>query len=415
MTERELRKPERISTIAAQTGCSEHKIIGVAEVFRAPEYSFLTPSKEIPLNGESILDLTHESIIRLWDTLRRWMDEEEASVKLYRNLAAAARQYQEGNGRLWTAPDLLLGLRWREENRPTLSWAEKIDPAFERAMLFLKNSEEEYMIREDYGRKIGTDNVKRSRLVAGILGLLAILSLIALGAVWSLRNRAEKQKSIAIQMKEETIALNDRLNDSLQVLASAVREETGLAGEDGASSDERVQQAEERARNAEAEMKELDSRRSSAVEKAAELNRYRMISLSKSLAMRSINNSVNSDLQILLAWQAYLFNDRYSGLTEDPDIFAGLYEVCRKYGNRICARFAPDGAEFTAMAQGTDGGFFTADSRGRVMSWTEDQPARGFTLLWSGNKKISTMSVSPDASWLAVRDRELGDINDTCR
>lgn len=398
---RELRKPERISTIAAQTGCSEHEIIGVAEVFRAPEYSFLTPSKEIPLNGESILDLTHESIIRLWDTLRRWMDEEEASVKLYRNLAAAAGQYQEGSGRLWTAPDLLLALRWREENRPTLAWAEKIDPAFERAILFLKNSEEEYRIREDYGRKIGTDTVKRSRLVAGILGLLAILSLIALGAVWSLRDRAEKQKSIAIQMKEETIALNDRLNDSLQVLASSVREESWLAGEEGASSDERVQQAEQKARNAEAEMKELESRRASAVEKAAELNRYRMISLSKSLALRSINNAATSDLQILLAWQAYLFNDRYSGLTEDPDIFAGLYEVCRKYGNRFCTRFTPDGAEFTAMARGTDGVFFTADSRGRVMSWKGDQPARGFTLLWSGNKKISSMSVSPDASWLA--------------
>jgi hypothetical protein len=167
---RELRKPERVSTIAAQTGCSEQEIIDVAEVFRAPEYSFLTPSKEIPLNGDSILDLTHESIIRLWDTLRRWMDEEEASIKIYRNLAAAAEQYQEGNGRLWTAPDLLLALRWREENNPTLAWAEKTDPAFERAMLFLKNSEEEYRIREEYGRKIGTENVKRSRVVASVLG-----------------------------------------------------------------------------------------------------------------------------------------------------------------------------------------------------------------------------------------------------
>lgn len=395
---RELRKPERISTIEALTGCSEHEIIGVAEVFRAPEYSFLTPSKEIPLSGDSILDLTHESIIRLWDTLRRWMDEEEASVKTYRNLAASARQYQEGNGRLWIAPDLLLALRWSEENKPTLAWAERIDPAFERAMLFLKNSEEEYRIREEYGRKIGTENVKRSRVVAGILGLLAILSLVALGAVWSLRNRAEKQKSIAIQMKEETIALNDRLADSLKVLASSVRPESGT---EETASDEKVQQAEERARNAEAELKSLDSRRASAVEKAAELNRYRMISLSKSLAMRSINHTGNKDLQILLAWQAYLFNERHSGLKEDPDVFAGLYEVCRKYGNRFCTRFTPDGAEFTAMAQGSDGEFFTADTRGRVMRWKGDQPARGFTLLWSGNKKISTMAVSPDVSWLA--------------
>lgn len=398
---RELRKPERISTIAAITGCPEHEIIRVAEVFRAPEYSFLTPSKEIPLNGESILDLTHESIIRLWDTLRRWMDEEEASVRLYRNLAAAAGQYQEGNGRLWTAPDLLLALRWREQNNPTLAWAEKTDPAFERAMLFLKNSEEEYRIREEYGRRIGTENVKRSRLVAGILGLLAILSLVALGAVWSLRNRAEKQKSIAIQMKEETIAMNDRLTDSLRLLATSFRPDSGMAGWIDATSAERLLQAEKRAREAEAEIREMDARRATAVEKAAELNRYRMISLSKSLAMRSINYARNRDLQILLAWQAYLFNERNSGLKEDPDIFAGLYQVCRNYGNRFCTRFAPDGAEFTAMAQGAGGEFFTADTKGRVMGWKADQPARGFTLLWSGNRKISTMSVNPDNSWIA--------------
>ncbi|MDZ7636036.1 MAG: hypothetical protein U5L72_17010 [Bacteroidales bacterium] len=136
---RELRKPERVLAIAAQTGCTEQEIIDVANVFQGPEYSFITPSKEVPLTRESMLDLTHESIIRLWGTLRSWMDEEETSVKLYLKLAAAAEQYQEGNGKLWMAPDLLVALRWREENKPALAWAEKIDPAFERTMLFLKN------------------------------------------------------------------------------------------------------------------------------------------------------------------------------------------------------------------------------------------------------------------------------------
>ncbi len=205
---RELRKPERILAIAAQTGCTEQEIIDVAEVFRSPEYSFITPSKEVPLTRESILDLTHESIIRLWGTLRNWMDEEETSGKLYLQLAVSAGQYQEGNGKLWTAPDLLVALRWREENNPTLAWAEKIDPAFERTMLFLKNSEEEYVNREEYNRKTGTETIKRSRLITGLLGLIALATLIALGTVFTLRNRAEKQKSVAIQMKDEAIAVN---------------------------------------------------------------------------------------------------------------------------------------------------------------------------------------------------------------
>jgi hypothetical protein len=117
---RELRKPERISTIAALTGCSEHEIIGVAEVFRAPEYSFLTPSKEIPLNGDSILDLTHESIIRLWELSGGgWMRRkpQSSSTGTWRHPPDSTRR---ATAVLWTAPDLLLALRWREENN--LPW-----------------------------------------------------------------------------------------------------------------------------------------------------------------------------------------------------------------------------------------------------------------------------------------------------
>ena len=398
---RELRKPERISTIAVLTGCAEHEIIGVAEVFRSPEYSFLTPSKEVPLNGESILDLTHESIIRLWGNLRKWMDEEEASVKLYRQLASAAAQYQEGTGRLWTAPDLLMALRWRDENNPTLAWAEKIDPAFERALIFLKNSEEEYLIREEYGRKSSNETVRRSRLIAGLLGLLAILTLVALGAVYSLRNRAERQKSVAIQMKDEAVTLNDRLSDSLEVLSSALGLAPAATEGNLIMPEERVKQAEARARSAEEAVREMASGKAEDMERFSKANSKRMLSLARSLAVRSLNHAGNKDLQILLAWQAYLFNRKYDGIAEDADVFAGLYDVSKRYGNRFCARYTPDGAEYTAMAEGFDGIFFTADSKGRVLSWKAGQPSAGYDLVWSGNKTISAMTLSPDRSWLA--------------
>ncbi len=402
---RELRKPERISEIAAQTGCREQEIIAVADVFRAPEYSFITPTREVPLNGESILDLTHESIIRLWGILRKWIDEETSSVKLYRQLAAAAEQYQEGNGRLWAAPDLLIAQRWREENNPTLAWAEKTDPAFERAMLFLKSSEEEYMVREEYLRKTGTENIKRSRLIAGLLGLLALVTLLAFGTVYSLRNRAEKQRSVAVQMKDEAVALNERLSDSLDFLADTLRsaaEQADIERMNALSANGRAEKAQVRATAAESIVGEIASGKEAALQKATEDNRYRMLSLARSLAMRSLNHGGEKDLQILLAWQAYLFNERHLGMTEDPDVFSALYEVGKRYGNRFYARFIPDGAGVTAMADELAGhSFFTADTKGRVLHWKNSDPAKGYKLIWSGDKVIRAMAVSPDAEWLA--------------
>lgn len=385
----------------------------------------------MPLNGESILDLTHESIIRHWNMLRRWMDEEEISVKLYMQLAVAAQQYQDGNGKLWTAPDLLMAVRWREENNPTLAWAEKFDPAFERAMLFLKNSEEEYLVREEYERKTGTESIKRSRLMAGLLGLLALATLLALGAVYSLRNRAEKQKAVAVQLKDEAVAFNERLSDSLEFLEDTLKSAAELAEIErmnALAASGREEMAQVRAASAESIVSEIASGKEAAEKKVAEENRNRMLSLARSLAMRSLNHAGKKDLQILLAWQAYLFNERQSGLTEDPDLFSALYDVGKRYGNRFYARFISDGAGITAMAAGSDGhSLYTADIKGRVLRWQGGDAANNNRLIWSGDKVIRVMTVSPGAEWLAcgtetseivmipITDDSIGyQLSDTC-
>jgi energy-coupling factor transporter ATP-binding protein EcfA2 len=402
---REMRRPETIATIATQTGCTVEEIINVAEVFRHPDYSFLTPASDIPLNKDSVIDLSHESIIKLWSTIRKWLDDEDASKRLYLKLAAAAEQYQEGNGKLWSAPDLFIAIKWREENNPTLAWAEKIDPAFERTMLFLKNSEEEYAALEVYNKKADYGKIKRSRLIAGILGMMVLLALIALGTLYSLRNRSEKQKSVALQLKDEAIAYTNVLGDSLNLLSYTFRtaeQEAGLEKLNAISAINRAQEAEKKASAKDNMLKEAENEKTAAVVMATVENRSKMLAVARSLAMRSINHTGEQDLQILLAWQAYLFNERHEGIEDDADIFSALYEVSKRYGNKYYSRFRPDGASVTAVAQGPDGYFFyTADTEGRVLRWQNDQPGKGYNLIWSGDKVIKAMSVSPDASWLA--------------
>lgn len=402
---RELRRPERIISISRQTGCTIEEIIQVAEVFRSPEYSFITPSKEVPLTADSVLDLTHESIIRLWSMLRKWMDDEGASRKLYLQLARAAEHYQEGTGKLWSAPDLLLAVRWREENNPTLAWAEKIDPAFERTMLFLRNSEEEYAVREEYHRKTGTERIRRSRLIAGILGLMALITLIALGTVYSLRTKAEKQRSVALQMKDEALAFSDLLSDSLNSLQDTLKTasmQADLERANALTSVTRAAEAEEKAAEAERTAMESVSEKAAAVAAALEESRRKMLAVATSLSVRSLNYSGDKDLQILLARQAYIFNDRYSGTEDDPDLFLALYDVGKRYGDSYYSRFFDEGVEVTAMAEDQARHYvYTADSEGRVLRWRNDNTAWIQRMIWSGDKIIKVMTVSPDASWLA--------------
>ena len=402
---REIRKPERISAIAAQTGCTVDEIIRVVEVFRAPDYSFLTPPAYVPLDENSIIDLTHESIIKLWGNLRKWIDDEEASRRTYLQLASAAALYQEGKGKLWSAPDLLMAVRWREENKPTLAWAERHDPAFERTMLFLKNSEEENQIQEEYSKKEGKTRIRRSRLFSSLLGLLVLLSLLALGALYTMRLKAERQKSVALQLKDEAVANITLLNDSLTVLADtleATTEEADAARITALAADTRAKEAEVRASKADRIMTEAVNEKAAAVSKATEENRSKMLTVGKSLAVRSLAHSDDQDMQILLAWQGYLFNERYSGVPNDADIYSALYDISKRYGNVYYSQYRIEGNPVTAMAQDPAAGFiYTADTGGRVMRWQSDRPEKGYNVIWSGDKVIEAMTVSPDAAWLA--------------
>ncbi len=402
---RELRRPSNISAIASRTGCTVEEIIHVADVFRSPDYSFITPSSDVSINKDSVIDLSHESIIKLWATLRKWLDDEDASKRMYMQLAAAAEHYQEGKGKLWTAPDLLMALKWREENQPTLAWAEKIDPAFERTMLFLKNSEEEYVVHEEYNRKTGSNKIRRSRLITGILGMIVLLTLTALGALYTLRNRSEKQKSVALQLKDEAVAYTSVLGDSLKKMSGTLFTAEQIAELEkikAIAATDREKEAVRKASQASSILKVAETEKTAAVTLAAEENRRKILTVARSLALRSINHAGDQDLQILLAWQAYLFNKSHEGIEDDSDIFSALYDVSKRYGNKYYYQFRPEGAAVTAMTEASGGHFFyTADTGGRILRWQADLPRKGYDIVWQGDKIIHAMTLSPDESWLA--------------
>jgi hypothetical protein len=208
-----------------------------------------------------------------------------------------------------------------------------------------------------------------------------------------------------LQLKDEAVAYTNVLSDSLNLLSDTFRtaeQEAGLEKLNTVAAINRAREAEQRASAAGNMLKNAETEKTAAVVMATEENRSKMLTVARSLAVRSINHSGEQDLQILLAWQAYLFNERHEGIEDDADIFSALYEVSKRYGNKYYSRFRPDGAAVTAMAQGPDGYFFyTADTEGRVLRWQNDQPGKGYNLIWTGDKVIKAMSVSPDASWLA--------------
>ena len=70
---RGIRHPTSINDIASISKSTIDEVIGVINPFRAAGRSFISPSSEIDLNGNSIIDLSHESLMRIWNKLKVWV------------------------------------------------------------------------------------------------------------------------------------------------------------------------------------------------------------------------------------------------------------------------------------------------------------------------------------------------------
>ena len=140
---RGIRRPLKLATLTeiAATSSEENEVKEVIEVFRDPSRAFLMPPAGEPLEPQRVIDISHESLMRVWKRLRAWAEEESDSTRRYRRLAETAALEKSGKARLWRDPDLQLALDWKEEREPTQAWANLYGGDFESAIDFLQRSQ----------------------------------------------------------------------------------------------------------------------------------------------------------------------------------------------------------------------------------------------------------------------------------
>lgn len=125
-----VRRPARISGITSMVdaglgtrlGASSNQldVIAVVEAFRRDGRSFLSPPPAVRLTDDSVIDITHESLIRQWARLREWTVDEADSRRVAAMVAKEAVQWKESEhdeDRLLTGVRLSEAAEWR--TKPT--------------------------------------------------------------------------------------------------------------------------------------------------------------------------------------------------------------------------------------------------------------------------------------------------------
>ena len=217
-----IRRPTKLSTIANIAGVTEDEVARVVGKFREPGRSLLMPPYGVQLESDTVIDISHESLMRIWDRLKRWLDEESKASEMYLKLSEAAERFQEGKASLWKMPDLQLAINWREENRPTLVWGQRYNPAFERTMVFLETSEKAHVTEQKNKEFLQKRQVKRMRITAVVLGFAALVC-IFLVVLSQIKSAEAEKASIEAQKNAEKAEAN--ADDARKSAAEAKRQE----------------------------------------------------------------------------------------------------------------------------------------------------------------------------------------------
>jgi tetratricopeptide (TPR) repeat protein len=234
---RGIRRPVELATARAITRDPDDELRWVIEAFRAPGRSLLKPRFGDELSDRSVVDISHESLMRVWTRLEEWLRDEGASALTYRRLAQDALLHAEGQAALWTDPGLAIAEQWRAAAHPTAEWAERyVKGAFSQAMAFLddgiakreqerereqrrKNAEEaaerEHLenlavverMRADAARAVS----RRTRIAALAMFAVAVVALVLGGLSWRLRLDADAALRQSQKAQEGTLLANQRM------------------------------------------------------------------------------------------------------------------------------------------------------------------------------------------------------------
>jgi len=176
------------------------------------------------LGAETVIDISHESLMRVWQRLDIWADEEARSAQTYRRLADAAALHAAGMAGLWRNPELQLAIDWRDNNHPNETWASRYHAGFAAAMEFLEASrtlrqqeedQEESARQAEIRRqqelaeaavKLATEQRRRAR--AAVVGVIVALLLAAFGGYEALT--AIKKTAVAHRAEVRAVSALSR-------------------------------------------------------------------------------------------------------------------------------------------------------------------------------------------------------------
>lgn len=232
---------QEITNIIGDPAFGTQEVGAVLNIFREPGNTFIHPfiledQASRQLNDNTVLDITHESLIRNWAYLEQWAKEEFDNYNISLDFEQQLNRWVESD----KSKNFLLSIgpltyfeNWLNTTRPNAYWIARYlpddtekDKKLANAKQVLSNANE--FLKQSAGKHVITRTIMRygPKRIAAVFALLAIVLLSS----FAVRNYFKRQNgAVLANLKEQTFEIANESKLSLEFPIPAITEQ--LMGE----------------------------------------------------------------------------------------------------------------------------------------------------------------------------------------
>ena len=346
-------------------------VCGILNIFRLPGNNFIRPyidQNDIEsqyLSSEAILDITHEALIRNWEVLTYWEIEERENYNDFQEFSVQLERWKSNE----RTKEFLLPLgplshfeKWYKKSRPNKYWIAKYDNTLDAKEIKTEKAEvlvediSEYLVKS---RAAITAAEKAKKKRRRIVSISVILVMLVLGGFtyWAMQERkfaleqkhiaednsrlaleqserAEREKNKAISATEQAEFERKKAEQSAQEALWAKEQSEKarkyavylqiLAEEQSELAKQEAENARQEKERADKEKEIAENARKLAEEATDSAQTLNFLTLARTLALKAQNPYEDNQVNLLLAYQAYVYNEKYGGFDRNPEIYNAL-------------------------------------------------------------------------------------------
>ncbi|MEI6488548.1 MAG: hypothetical protein WCP52_06280 [Bacteroidota bacterium] len=384
--------------------------IGLREVnnlldkFREEGNTLINPfvSQTEKLKEDSVIDITHEALIRNWKKLSEWVEEDDQNLNNYTDFNKQLIRWEENN----KSSRFLLSLgpleqfeNWYKHSLINEYWIVKYDESTDNSMQKFDKARAKIVsitnyLKESRKQISNIERVKKRRngiLLAASLVVTIVLSGLT---IWAFNQKnfaateqqvaeqkrieAEGAKSQAMQSKDEAEkAKSKAIENELDALKSKkesdryakdVMTQKNIAESEKSNANKQMIIANQEKDNAEKQKQRAENSKELAEKATIEAKKTKELSQAQNMALKSHSFKSNKNLMGLLAYNAYYLNKKKGGSLNDPVIYDALRNAYANLDSNKHSLLSINQQEIRALAVSNEA-FLAADKYGNVNLW----------------------------------------------